>query len=289
MTRAKLKLFQRIADLHMCTPADRVEFDTLSSTDFLGVLQSLNSDKQHIRLLDVGCGQGTVPEALVAPDRFGGNRRPEWAAHVDYTGVDVSEELVDNLGLMAKAMWDGKFAGFNTRRLDLLLDSDFELFGSPFDVVCSHFVLHAIPPGCAAKFLGRLCQLAGGAGRVHVVDMEDFPSGKREAFAVAWNRSEVADILRAGGIAVNGFAAKSLGGKSGTSLLTFVVTGSDRFDFERANEVERRLLQGKLRTAIGAAHRLTPGAALPNDEERFLEYLEHASRCIHIARATACG
>lgn len=110
------------------------EFDTTRQRVQPGVGRVLELIPSHVRILELGCGNGQVAREL-ARRGFAGR----------YVGVDFSESLVEK----AKKGIEGREAGrkkWEFRVADLTAADWDAGLGGPFDVVLAFAVLHHLPP-----------------------------------------------------------------------------------------------------------------------------------------------
>ncbi len=140
-----------------------------------------------IRLLDCGCGTGSLSEAIAIAG-LPINR-------IHYYGFDQNEHCVRQT--RAKA----QHAGYNL--VDLRVRELSDLAGYPrcfFDVIVLNNILHEIPVELLPSLLEQLDSfLARPHGILCIVDMEALPEEDEfEPWAIMWKASEAKQLLRAG-------------------------------------------------------------------------------------------
>lgn len=113
-----------------------------------GVLRTLPWLCAGERVLDLGCGNGNLFQAL-AERGFTG----------EYLGLDFSQDLIDR----AAAVTEGSRAGFLAR--DLAGDWQAGIRG-PFDRITAFAVLHHLPPPTAGHLLAGCRRLLSPAGEL---------------------------------------------------------------------------------------------------------------------------
>lgn len=121
--------------------------------------------ERRLRILDVGCGQGTQAVRLAA------------AGH-DVTGVDPSAELLDVAATAAREQ------GVELRLLAGRLEELPTDLGAPFDVVCCHGVLMYLPDLDDA--VGRLVALVAPGGLLSLLTRNRFGIAMRAGMSGEW-------------------------------------------------------------------------------------------------------
>lgn len=140
-----------------------------------------------VRLLDCGCGTGSLSEAI--------SRAGLPVNRIHYYGFDQSERCVRQTRAKAQR------AGYDL--VDLRVRELSDLAGYSrcfFDIVVLNNILHEIPVESLPPLLEQLDSLlARPHGILCIVDMEALPEEDEfEPWAIMWTASEVERLLRAG-------------------------------------------------------------------------------------------
>lgn len=140
-----------------------------------------------IRLLDCGCGNGSLPEAI-AKAGLPINR-------IRYFGFDQNEHHARQTRAQAQS------AGYDLVDVKVRELSDLAGYSRcSFDVIVLNNILHEIPVELLPRLFEQLDSfLARPHGVLCIVDMEALPPEDAiEPWAVMWKASEIEQLLRAG-------------------------------------------------------------------------------------------
>lgn len=251
------------------------------SVDVSVLLTRISEMRTHepekgLRLLDVGCGQGTLPAKLSGRGVSRG---------IAYTGVDTDQGSITFARAAARSWRDFASKEFRVGELDLLVEA-----GRKYDLVVCQYTIHELAPISVAGFVGHLLSLTDKAGRVNVIDMERIPSGENEACGIPWTGEEFAALVKRGGGVVESCTSFS---RKETKVFDVAFRRGDApFDVGAAQEVEREWVERKLCTSLGAfragldVFRTRDTSAL--DGTAALAFIESAIRSAYIGERRAC-
>jgi len=159
---------------------------------------------EPLRILDVGCGFGNLPEALLR------SLNPQSLGRIHYTGIDIVQEHVNRInqritkkpgtGAPNSAMRDhGAFA--SSEAVIASAVSLGEEHVGKYDLVFCSNLLHEISPLDVPAVLFNLNTSLASSGNSAclIIDMERLPNAYPEYCAFTWNRREFQGLLEAMG------------------------------------------------------------------------------------------
>jgi len=224
---------------------------------------------EKIHVLDVGCGQGVLADAL----------EDSIKPHCRYVGLDRDAKAIRKLESRRRCQQVPFAPEYHATAVDAFRDVP-----GGFDIVVACNLLHEITPFGVSSFLSELVRHATRPDSlVVIIDMERLPSAEPEARGIVWTRAELEELVVAAGARITTAAT---GRREVPSFLVAFSPDLRVFDVEGARPVEHAVMHRHFCASVGSANEALD--SIVNDDgpataEGVMTLLEAAVRANYIA------